>query len=77
MGGLIMNLIQIALLAAYFTGIWYHSTLFDEIGTKEDRNLKPWRFAFAMMVVFWPIVYVLIQTARIKRFIKTKRNREK
>ena len=72
-----MNLIEIALLALYFTGIWYHSTLFDEIGTKEDRNLKTWRFAFAMMMVFWPIVYVLIQTARIKRFINAKRNREK
>lgn len=72
-----MNLIEIALLAGYFTGMWYHSTLFNEIGTKEDRNLKTWRFAFAMMVILWPIVYVLIQTAGIKRFIKTKRNREK
>ena len=72
-----MNLIQIAFVSLYFTGIWYHSTLFNEIGTKEDRNLKTWRFAFAMMMVFWPIVYVLIQTPRIKRFIKTKRNREK
>ena len=70
-----MNLIQIAFVSLYFTGIWYHSTLFDEIGTKEDRNLKTWRFAFAMMVVLWPIVYVLIQIAGIKRFIKTKRNR--
>ena len=72
-----MNLIQIALLAAYFTGIWYHSTLFNEIGTKEDRNLKTWRFAFIMMVVFWPIVYSLIVIANVKRFVNTKRNREK
>ena len=72
-----MNLIQIALLAGYFTGIWYHSTLFDEIGTKEERNLKTWRFTFAMMVILWPIVYVSILTVIIKRFIKTKRNREK
>ena len=72
-----MNLIQIAFVSLYFTGIWYHSTLFNEIGTEKDRNLKTWRFAFAMMVILWPIVYVLIQAAKLKRFIKTKQNREK
>ena len=72
-----MNLIQIAFVSLYFTGIWYHSTLFNEIGTEKDRNLKTWRFAFAMMVILWPIVYVLIQAAKLKRFIKTKRHREK
>lgn len=72
-----MNLIQIAFVSLYFTGIWYHSTLFNEIGTEKDRNLKTWRFAFAMMVILWPIVYVLIQAAKLKRFVTTKRNREK
>ncbi len=72
-----MNLIQIAFVSLYFTGIWYHSTLFNEIGTEKDRNLKTWRFAFAMMVILWPIVYVLIQAAKLKRFIKTKLKREK
>ena len=70
-----MNLIQIALLAGYFTGIWYHSTLWNEIGTEDDRKKKSWKIAFVMMMILWPVVWVLIGPASIKRVMKTRRKK--